>query len=341
LLRSLTSPAPLPPERARLFRWVFAVAAAYNMAFGLWAVLAPSAFFLDFDLAAPTYPAIWSCLGMVVGVYGLGYAYAAWKLDRAWPFIAIGLLGKILGPAGWVLTVAQGEWPVRTLTLLVFNDLIWWVPFALFLLEGTRLSERIRRRAPEVCAAINFAAILAMATILRQGTEVGGSVPARISYITQHPLLWRSGWAVWMAAAISLVGFYAWWASRLELSRLAIAALSIGVIGLVCDLFAESLLLAWLPRELERIATLATLTTGGFANGLYTLAGILLTLATPGLRGVGRAAAWLAWSAGAALTVSTFAHFPTGIAASTAVLFAIFCPWVVWLGWSLRASAPV
>ena len=52
------------------------------------------------------------------------------------PFIAIGLAGKLLGPAGWILTVAGGEWPVRTITLILFNDVIWWVPFSLFLLDG-------------------------------------------------------------------------------------------------------------------------------------------------------------------------------------------------------------
>ncbi|HJT18762.1 MAG TPA: hypothetical protein VJ853_15300, partial [Thermoanaerobaculia bacterium] len=82
---------------ARVYRLTFSAAAAYNVAFGLWAALFPYAFFDVFALDAPRYPAIWACLGMVVGLYGAGYAYAAWRLDRAFPFIAIGLAGKILG----------------------------------------------------------------------------------------------------------------------------------------------------------------------------------------------------------------------------------------------------
>src|SRR2546430_7054868 len=122
--------------RERLYRLLFAAAAAYNIAFGLWAGFWPGSFFTRFDLIAPLYPSIWACLGMVVGLYGVGYAYAAWRLDRATPFVAIGLMGKLLGPAGWILTVSRGEWPVRTLGLILFNDVIWSVPFALFLLEG-------------------------------------------------------------------------------------------------------------------------------------------------------------------------------------------------------------
>jgi hypothetical protein len=335
----LESSLGIPEGRRDLYRWIFALAAVYNTAFGVWAGFWPGSFFRLFDLAPPTYPAIWACLGMVIGVYGLGYAYAAWQLDRAWPFIAIGLLGKLLGPVGWVLTVSEGQWPMRTLTLLVFNDLLWWVPFGLFLLEGTRLGDAIRRRAPELCAGINAAAVVAMATVLRPGTEVGGSVAERAAYIGQHPFAWRAGWAVWMAAGISLVGFYAWWGSRLERTRLALAAVGIAVAGLCCDLFAESLLLAWLPRNLDRVGPLATLWTGGAANALYTVAGILLTVATPGLRGTGRAAAWVAWVAGIALSVCAVLSIPSGIAVATGILFAIFCPGVVWLGRTLRHSA--
>ncbi len=79
---------------------------------------------------------------MVVGLYGLLYAYAAVRPDRAKLIIAIGLAGKILGPIGMFMAVRSGEWPLRAVTLIVFNDFVWWLPFALFLLDGTRSSAR-------------------------------------------------------------------------------------------------------------------------------------------------------------------------------------------------------
>ena len=84
-------------------------------------------------MAPPRYPSIWACLGMVVGLYGAVYALAAARLHVAKPLVAIGLAGKVLGPAGWLLAVRSGEWPVRTFTLITFNDVIWWVPFTLLL----------------------------------------------------------------------------------------------------------------------------------------------------------------------------------------------------------------
>src|SRR5258708_26560855 len=143
-LRPGPPPAGLPPYRAQLYRALLLLAAAYTAAFGLWAGLWPRSFFDVFGLAQPTYPAIWQCLGMVVGVYALLYGYGALRLDLARPYVAVGLLGKILGPIGLLLTISSGQWPARTFTLIVFNDLIWWVPFSLFLLEGTRLGERLR-----------------------------------------------------------------------------------------------------------------------------------------------------------------------------------------------------
>jgi len=326
------------PYRARLYRLIFAAAAVYNLAFGLWAALFPRAFFLWCAMAPPTYPAIWACLGMVVGLYGLGYAYAAWRLDRAAPFIAIGLLGKVLGPVGWLLTVSHGEWPVRTVTLILFNDVIWWLPFCLFLLEGTRLAAAVRALAPYVCAAVNAAAILTMAAVLRSGTEVVPAVADRVAYISRHPALWRGGWAVWIAAAVSLVAFYAWWGSWLRRSGWAVAAVGVAAAGLVCDLFAESLFIGWLPRDYDRIAPFATLCTGAAANGLYTLAGIALTVMTRALRGFLLTLTWAVWLAGLALTVCAVARLPAGIAVSTGVLFTLFCPWAVWLGRTLPAG---
>jgi len=121
------------------YRLIFGLAAIYNIAFGLWTCLWPQSFFQLMKMVSPNYPSLWSCLGMVVGLYGLLYGYSACRLDRAFPIILIGLLGKILGPLGWVIAVRSGEWPLRTLPLVVFNDLIWWVPFALFLLKGKQL----------------------------------------------------------------------------------------------------------------------------------------------------------------------------------------------------------
>ncbi|MBM3935356.1 MAG: alkyl hydroperoxide reductase [SAR202 cluster bacterium] len=127
------APVDRTKARERRARLTLALAALYNAACAVWTVMWPESFFDLMALPQPTYPALWQCIGMMVGVFGLGYAYAAWRIDRATPFVALGLLGKLFGPMGWISAVSSGEWPARTFMLVFFNDIIWWIPFTLTL----------------------------------------------------------------------------------------------------------------------------------------------------------------------------------------------------------------
>ena len=120
------------------YRRVFQVAGVYNLAFGAWAGLWPLAFFEWMRVPPPTYPSLWSCIGMVVGVYGFLYLYAGKHLDRAFPIIAIGMLGKVLGPGGAVVSVLREEFPPSLFWMILTNDLIWWIPFGSFLWRELR-----------------------------------------------------------------------------------------------------------------------------------------------------------------------------------------------------------
>lgn len=315
---------------ARVYRFIFALAAAYNIAFGLWTVVAPNSFFRLFHLQLPRYPAIWSCLGMVVGLYGIGYAYAARRLDRAFPFIAIGLAGKVLGPIGWVLAVRNGGWSGRTFPLIVFNDLIWWLPFGFFLLEGSTLASWLRRHVHQLCAASHLAAAIGTVLLLRGGSEAEPDPVRRAVYVMENSWAWRGGWILWMIAALTLIAFYAKWGSWIPNRAIGFGAFVVAVPGLFCDFFGESLLIS------SRADRLASLLMGGAANGLYTLAGILLTVATPGLRGWLRALSWAVWASGVALTVFTVAGWPAGSVTASAILMVLFIPWVLMFGERIR-----
>lgn len=120
------------------YRFIFRLAGIYNIAFGLWAGLFPAAFFELFAMDAPRYPQIWQCLGMVIGLYGILYWYAGSRLDRAFPIIAIGLAGKVLGPIGFLHATLTSDWPVRAFPLIITNDLIWWIPFGGFVIGHLR-----------------------------------------------------------------------------------------------------------------------------------------------------------------------------------------------------------
>ncbi len=117
-------------------RWmatVLWVAAVYNILWGAWVVLFPLTAFQWLQMPLPNYPQIWQCVGMIVGVYGFGYALAALDPLRHWPIVLVGLLGKLFGPLGFLMAVAQGTLPPRFGLLLLTNDFIWWIPFGIIL----------------------------------------------------------------------------------------------------------------------------------------------------------------------------------------------------------------
>jgi hypothetical protein len=332
----------------RLFRIAFALAGCYNLVFGFWAALWPGAFFQWFALEPPRYPGIWACLGMVIGVYGLLYLYAASKLDHAWPIIAVGLLGKVLGPIGMWLSFGD-DWPRRLGLICVCNDLIWWLPFGLFLIRGTWLGRLTERRAPWICVALHAIALVMMTIVLRPGSLAEPDAAIRATYIAEYSAEWAAAWGVWMLTAMSLVGFYAWWGSRLDAKSLGTIAVLIAASGMVCDLSGEAISVlvlvdraptatftategTWDAGPFIQVERIATLLTAGAANAFYALGGLILMHATPDLPSWVRAAMWGTWLAGLAMTVAGLMNHVGGMIASTAVLFPLLVGWVAWMG---------
>ena len=121
------------PSSPRWMRNVLLAAGAYNVLWGAFAVLFPGAIFTWLNMPQPNYPQFWQCIGMIVGVFGIGYAIAAFDPVRHWPIVLVGFLGKVFGPLGMVQALWTGQLPWGFALNCVTNDLIWWVPFALIL----------------------------------------------------------------------------------------------------------------------------------------------------------------------------------------------------------------
>ena len=181
--------------------------------------------------------------------------------------------------------------------------------------------------APLACAVANLIAVVVLAFVLAPGTPVVADLAERERYIRGHQVAWQLGWATWMVAAATLIWCYAWWRRRVGGPHLAV---TIALIGIAADWSAELSLIASGADGYAAIAPLAFFMTGAIANGLYTLAGILLTLSTP-LGPAGRIYASFMWAAGAVLSFAAFVAFDLLTAIATAVLFAMFVPWCIWL----------
>jgi hypothetical protein len=108
-------------------------AGVYNILWGIAVILLPNLVFELAGMQLPIYPMIWQCVGMVIGVYGVGYWVAGNDPLRHYPIVLVGFLGKIFGPIGFAWYVFQGLLPLKWGVVIIFNDLIWWLPFFLIL----------------------------------------------------------------------------------------------------------------------------------------------------------------------------------------------------------------
>lgn len=123
---------------ARYRPWFYA-AALYNLIWGSVNMLFPFLFFDLIGIARPNYTALWQVVGMFVLVYAPAYWWVARYPDRHHHLILIGLLGKILGPIGFVWSAARGQLPLAFGWTILTNDLLWWPAFFAYLRDSARV----------------------------------------------------------------------------------------------------------------------------------------------------------------------------------------------------------
>jgi small multidrug resistance pump len=116
---------------------VLKTAAIYNLIWGGFIIFFPNALFDFAGLPRMNYPGVWQCVGMIVGVYGIGYWVAASDPIRHWPIVLVGFIGKILGPIGFIQSLYLGVFNLKFGLTIITNDLIWWIPFFLILKKSS------------------------------------------------------------------------------------------------------------------------------------------------------------------------------------------------------------
>ena len=127
------SPDPNAKNSPAWAKWWLRAAGVYNLAWGAIVIAFPHVLFDACGILRLNYPEIWQCVGMIVGVYGIGYLIAAEDPHRHWPIVLVGLLGKVFGPIGFAGALVKGTFPVTFGLTILTNDLIWWIPFTLML----------------------------------------------------------------------------------------------------------------------------------------------------------------------------------------------------------------
>ena len=203
---------------------------------------------------------------------------------------------------------------------------------------------RTASRAAYAAAALNLAAAVSMAAWLKPGLpSLDTALRDRMAYVTLRPELWWGGWLVWHAAALSLLAFYAGIASRWgrRAPMRVNLALFCAVAGFAADIVGEGAYMGIVPHHSEQgffvAEQAAGMITGYTANGLYTIAGVLLTWA-----GAQELPKWLVllsaipWAAGLALCAASLRNSFIGQMQAAMVLMPSIVVWIAlvgrWLG---------
>jgi len=119
-------------ELTKYRNWFYA-AALYNFVWGTITVLFPTLFWDTVGLDRPSYLPLWQVIGMFVLVYAPAYYWAGRYPEKYGLLILIGFIGKLFGPIGFVFALLTDQLPIEFGLNLITNDLIWWIPFALYL----------------------------------------------------------------------------------------------------------------------------------------------------------------------------------------------------------------
>jgi hypothetical protein len=281
---------------------------------------------------------------MVIGVYAIAYAHVAWKPEQGTVLAIIGLVGKFLGPIGWVAAVWSAELPPRTFVFILANDLVWWFPFLFFLLRDFLNRSRI---IAWIVVGVHIPACLGLIAV-SGGTEMVADMSQRRAWVANHMPLWTLTWILWAVASMSLGGFVLVWTSRLlnyQAPRfLTVAGCAIILLGIPFDVAGECLNVMGLTEpgisvdEFARLARWYGILSAATANGLYCLGGLLLSRLSwqaGWLRGWLGIFGMVMWSVGMLLTVTAIIDFRMGMVVSGGAVMALFLPWAALVGWRL------
>ena len=126
-------------QLARYRPWFYA-AAIYNFSWGCVNIFFPKVFFDWINMIPPVPLAIWQVVGMFVMVLAPAYWWMGRRPYDHRHFILIAIAGKLFGPIGFAGSVLSGILPISFGWTILTNDLIWWIPFGMFLLEVIRIN---------------------------------------------------------------------------------------------------------------------------------------------------------------------------------------------------------
>ena len=157
-------------------------------------------------------------------------------------------------------------------------------------------------------------------------------------FIEDHRLMWVATWSVWALSALSMLLVFVAFRRAYAGTLMVLHAAVTGALAVLADLTGESMLIGVLPSAVDfddwevflTFERAATMLCAGLANGLYTVAVLLLSMAAAGeLPSFARLCACGIAVGGGALTVSAILDLEGGMMIAHIVLFPCLLGWLL------------
>jgi hypothetical protein len=171
----------------------------------------------------------------------------------------------------------------------------------------------------------------------------------RRAYLAHFPIGWTAGWISWMLCTILLIAFIAVVARELTDRWSATVGLMLIIAGGAVDLFCDVIQIGALPMLAardpfgeesfllgERVAFMGGLIV---ANGMYSVAILLLTFALDGRAEMSRLVTPTGWGVfifGMLMVWAGFVNSPRLAELSTGPTIVLFCVWALLVAYSLQ-----
>ncbi len=117
-------------------KWIkgpLVVAGLHSFIVGILSILFPESAFGLYGLQENLHIIALQWFGAVMVIFGLGYLIAAYDVYRYWPIVMLGLFYKVSMPLLFLADSLIGVTQITFNNMIVFNYLIWILPFALIL----------------------------------------------------------------------------------------------------------------------------------------------------------------------------------------------------------------
>ena len=204
-----------------------------------------------------------------------------------------------------------------------------------------------------LAAGLNLVPLAYTGLLIASGTSAGGDYDARLRFIAANPVMWSLGWVLWMGGTVGLV-LSIWTLNRVMRDRpgsnatLLSLATVFAILGGASDIVGDAIQVTTYPTLaaqyvaggdpgtqttrllFDLVDHLSTALSGGVANTLYFVAGVLVVIALARVSDFPRwitALGGVAWLATLGATPAVF--FPS--IAPVAVASALFL-YSAWLG---------